>query len=266
MSTNIEFAVEMNTNEMPEKIKSCLSDTVGVDDIRIFPGSGTVVIKSSLPVSVLQEKLESTGKRAVVKGYGGTDQGSLQAAVAMIGGECGYGLGHVQGVVRFIQANEDECIVDGTIDGLTPGFHGLHVHEFGDISDGCNRVGDHFSLIATPHGAPQNDPLHRHTGDLGNIKVDNDGRAQFRFVDKILKVWDVVGRTVVVTADKDDLGKGSTKQSTIDGNSGKRLGCGIIARSAGLFENTKKICACDGVSLWDERNKPLAGPGRRGRL
>ena len=45
-----------------------------------------------------------------------------------------------------------------------------------------------------------------------------------------------------------------------------RLGCGIIARSAGLFENTKKICACDGVSLWDERNKPLAGPGRRNRL
>ncbi|XP_065209621.1 copper chaperone for superoxide dismutase [Planococcus citri] len=266
MSTNIEFAVEMSGDEMPEKIKSCLGDTAGVDDIRIFPGTSTVVIKSSLPVSILQEKLESTGQRAVIKGYGGTETGSLQAAVAMVGGECGYGLGQVQGVVRFIQANENECIVDGTIDGLSPGLHGLHVHEFGDISDGCNNVGDHFKKTDTPHGAPDNDPNFRHTGDLGNIQVDNDGRAQFRFVDNVLKVWDVVGRTVVVTEDKDDLGKGPNLQSTIDGNSGKRLGCGIIARSAGLFENTKRICACDGVSLWDERNKPLAGPGRRNRL
>lgn len=65
--------------------------------------------------------------------------GSLQAAVAMVGGECGYGLGKLQGVIRFIQADENQCIIDGTIDGLKPGLHGLHVHELGDISDGCNR-------------------------------------------------------------------------------------------------------------------------------
>lgn len=31
-----------------------------------------------------------------------------------------------------------------------------------------------------------------------------------------------------------------------------RLMCGIIARSAGLFQNTKKVCTCDGVTIWDE--------------
>lgn len=35
-----------------------------------------------------------------------------------------------------------------------------------------------------------------------------------------------------------------------------RLACGVISRSAGLFENTKKICACDGLTLWDERDRP----------
>ena len=35
---------------------------------------------------------------------------------------------------------------------------------------------------------------------------------------------------------------------TRDGNCGTGVACGIIARSAGLGENTKKICACDGVS------------------
>ena len=40
------------------------------------------------------------------------------------------------------------------------------------------------------------------------------------------------------------------------------VACGIIARSAGLFENDKQICQCDGVSLWNERDVPAAGPGR----
>ncbi|KAG7273835.1 hypothetical protein CRUP_024857 [Coryphaenoides rupestris] len=43
----------------------------------------------------------------------------------------------------------------------------------------------------------------------------------------------------------------------------KGLACGIIARSAGLFQNAKQICACDGVTLWEERDRPLAGTGRR---
>ncbi|GLD74828.1 copper chaperone for superoxide dismutase-like protein [Lates japonicus] len=40
------------------------------------------------------------------------------------------------------------------------------------------------------------------------------------------------------------------------------LACGIIARSAGLFQNPKQICACDGVTLWEERDRPIAGKGR----
>ena len=31
--------------------------------------------------------------------------------------------------------------------------------------------------------------------------------------------------------------------------------CGIIARSAGLFQNTKKVCTCDGVTIWEEAEK-----------
>ncbi|KAK7580231.1 hypothetical protein V9T40_000860 [Parthenolecanium corni] len=262
MSTNVEFAIQMHDKVTANVLKNSLSELSGVDNVSIYPESGTLVIKSSLPISVLQEKIEETGQRAVIKGFGD----SVQAAVAIVGGECGFAQGKLQGVVRFIQADDNTCIVDGTIDGLSPGLHGLHVHEFGDISEGCDKVGQHFSLVNASHGAPSCDTSHRHTGDLGNIQVNEDGRSQFRFSDSVLKVWDVIGRTIVVTENADDLGKGNNPQSLIDGNSGKRLGCGIIARSAGLFENTKKICACDGVSLWDERNKPLAGPGRQTHL
>jgi len=32
-----------------------------------------------------------------------------------------------------------------------------------------------------------------------------------------------------------------------------RIGCGIIARSAGILENVKKVCFCSGRTLWEEK-------------
>lgn len=50
---------------------------------------------------------------------------------------------------------------------------------------------------------------------------------------------------------------------TLDGTFSCRLACGIIARSAGLFQNPKQICACDGLTIWEERGRPIAGKGRK---
>lgn len=58
----------------------------------------------------------------------------LGAAVAMLAG-----VGNVQGVVRFLQLSQERCLIDGTIDGLEPGHHGLHVHTLGDLTQDCNR-------------------------------------------------------------------------------------------------------------------------------
>ena len=35
----------------------------------------------------------------------------------------------------------------------------------------------------------------------------------------------------------------------------RRVACGIIARSAGLFENTKRLCTCSGSTIWQERQE-----------
>lgn len=56
----------------------------------------------------------------------------------MLGGNSGYSIGNLIGVIRFAQIPEG-CIIDGTVDGLTPGEHGIHIHECGDISNGCDR-------------------------------------------------------------------------------------------------------------------------------
>ncbi|KDR15674.1 copper chaperone for superoxide dismutase [Zootermopsis nevadensis] len=257
----VEFAVQMTCQKCVNKIRDSLNNVKGIENIDISLEKETVIVETSLPSSEVQQKIESTGRRAVLKGYGGG--GNQGAAVAMLGYASGCGFGAVKGVVRFLQTDENMCIVDGTLDGLSAGLHGLHIHESGDISQGCDSVGGHFNPRNTRHGSPDDEENERHAGDLGNITAGPDGRATFRLTDKVIKVWDVIGRSVVVTDGADDLGCGNHPQSLKDGNSGQRLACGIIARSAGMFENSKRICACDGVTLWDERDKPLAGPSRR---
>lgn len=171
----------------------------------------------------------------------------------------------INGVVRFTVPPDDVqggCVVDGVVDGLAPGYHGIHIHECGDISNGCESLGKHYNPRNTRHGSPDNSADQRHAGDLGNIEADASGRATFRFTDKLVEVGDIIGRSIVITEHADDFGCGNNEHSLIDGNSGARLACGIIARSAGIFQNFKKICACDGVTIWDERDKPVAGSNR----
>ena len=108
-----------------------------------------------------------------------------------------------------------------------------------------------------PHGGPADDL--RHVGDLGNVAADASGRASFRLVDRVLNVGDIIGRSLVIKEGADDLGRGGTPESKTDGAAGKGIACGIIARSAGLFDNPKKICACDGKTLWDERGDYTRG-------
>lgn len=249
-SAKIEFAVNMTCQKCVDSVRNSLTDTRDIKNVDVSLEKGSVVVETTLPYSVIQERIEKAGKTAVLKGYGDST-----SAVSMLGGQSGYSINdQIMGVVRFAQTAEG-CVIDGTIDGLDPGLHGIHIHECGDISDGCNSVGEHFNPNNAPHGGPDDNILNRHVGDLGNIEADNTGRAIFRRIDKLLNIPDLIGRSLVVTEQADDLGKGQNLESKIHGNSGTRLSCGIIARSSGLFQNTKMICACDGLTLWDEREK-----------
>ncbi|XP_007431341.1 copper chaperone for superoxide dismutase isoform X1 [Python bivittatus] len=252
----LEFAVQMTCQNCMETVQETLQKVPGLRIVDIQLDSQTVLVETSLGTEEVQNLLESTGRKAVLKGMGSSVPGLLgSAAVAMVTGR-----GLIQGVVRFLQVSPEKCLVDGTVDGLQPGLHGIHVHEFGDISRSFDSCGDHFNPNGECHGGPQDQ--HRHAGDLGNILVTADGRASFRMEDRQLKVDDIIGRSLVIDEGEDDLGHGSHPLSKVSGNSGERVACGIIARSAGLFQNPKKICSCSGVTLWEERKSGKAVPGR----
>jgi len=136
----------------------------------------------------------------------------------------------VNGTVWFTQEGEGKPVsVTGEIKGLNPGMHGFHVHEFGDTTDGCTSAGPHFNPHAKTHGGPGD--AERHAGDLGNVNAGGDGVAKIEVKDTQISLvgpLSVVGRTMVVHADPDDLGKGGHELSKTTGNAGARVACGVI--------------------------------------
>ncbi|KAJ3516701.1 hypothetical protein NLJ89_g955 [Agrocybe chaxingu] len=137
----------------------------------------------------------------------------------------------VTGTVIFEQTSPDGPVkVSGEIIGLSPdALRGFHVHQLGDLSGGCNTAGAHFNPYGKTHGAPT-DP-NRHVGDLGNIESDGSGKASFVFTDKLISLNgpnSIIGRSLVVHAGTDDLGRGNNEESLRTGNAGARAACGVI--------------------------------------
>ncbi|XP_046545971.1 superoxide dismutase [Cu-Zn]-like [Haliotis rubra] len=140
------------------------------------------------------------------------------------------------GAVRFAQT--DYCGYHGYLlvsvnlkgfplsDPLTK--HGYHVHEYGDLSNGCTSTGGHYNPLNMTHGAPYDEI--RHVGDFGNIPA-HDGLVKHYHRDRIASLfghYSILGRAIVVHAGTDDLGRGGDPSSKENGNAGSRLACCVI--------------------------------------
>lgn len=141
----------------------------------------------------------------------------------------------IKGTVRFEEIfhldNKNEILVDINLEGFIPNtLHGFHIHETGDLSNGCDSMCAHFNPKNKSHGG--RDDEERHIGDLGNLQADNEGKVKLCFYDKLIKLRgddsNIIGRGVVIHADPDDCGKGEHTDSKTTGHSGKRIACAII--------------------------------------
>ncbi|OJD35006.1 superoxide dismutase [Diplodia corticola] len=151
-------------------------------------------------------------------------------AVAVIRGDS-----NVKGTVTFEQESESApTTISWNISGHDANAErGMHIHAYGDNTNGCTSAGPHFNPHSKGHGAPTDED--RHVGDLGNIKTDGQGNAVGSTTDKLVKLIgaeSIVGRTVVCHAGTDDLGKGGNEESKKTGNAGPRPACGVIGISA----------------------------------
>lgn len=129
----------------------------------------------------------------------------------------------VKGIVTFTKADSGIKIT-ADLSGLTPGEHGFHVHEYGDCSaaDGSS-AGGHFNPYKKSHGGPEQ-AIH-HAGDFGNIVADPNGNAHYETNNSSISLDSpnsIIGHALIIHASVDDL------SSQPAGNSGARIGCGVI--------------------------------------
>lgn len=132
--------------------------------------------------------------------------------------------GDIRGTVVFTE-NENGTMIDINLSGVPYGKHGIHIHETGDLSEGCKSACDHFNPMNVNHGDLNNG----HVGDMGNIESIN-GNVRTIIHSKQIKLkgsHSVIGRSVIIHAGEDDLGLGQG-ESLKTGNSGARIACAVI--------------------------------------
>ena len=139
------------------------------------------------------------------------------------------------GRATFVGVDTGGVLVRIDTVGLTPGKHGLHVHENGS----CNALRDTEGK-STPFGAagghfdPAETKSHKgptgmgHAGDLPNLVATDAGHARTTFYTDRLSVKEgapnnIVGRAIVVHANEDNY-----TDVPENGGSGGRVECGEI--------------------------------------
>ncbi len=128
---------------------------------------------------------------------------------------------NLYGLVRFYQTPRGVW-VEAEAHHLPPnetGFYGFHIHEYGNCELGAE--GSYYKS-AGGHYNPTDQPHPRHSGDLPMLLATSTGYARLFFLTDRFTVKDIIGRSVIIHIGRDDY----TSQPS--GNSGARIGCGII--------------------------------------
>ena len=147
----------------------------------------------------------------------------------------------VKGLVRMVQVAPNLTLFDLTVKGLSPGKYWATIRATGDISKGVVSSGSIWA-----EGTKEDPTVPK--GRLGTVEVGKNGMGSV-FIDKPLSIWEMIGRSLVVSKQHDGEDK-------FDKNDEDTL-VGVIARSAGVWDNDKTVCSCSGKTLWEERKNEV---------
>jgi superoxide dismutase, Cu-Zn family len=138
--------------------------------------------------------------------------------------------GNFVGTALLRQGPAGGTVINVTARGLTPGEHGIHIHETGrcDPPD-FESAGSHYNPFSTEHGLEN--PNGPHGGDMPNLPVGDNGTASNyqTAISTRLSGGETSllghpgGSALVIHADRDD------QMTDPSGKSGARVACGVIA-------------------------------------
>ena len=142
----------------------------------------------------------------------------------------------------MVELSKTLTLVDLAVSGVSAGSYRATIREYGDLKDGATSTGPVWGSSASKtNGAAASGEGPK--GFLGTIEVGQNGEGS-GFITHPFQVWEVIGHAMVLTRQDDSAGPLKNDEDTLTG---------IIARSAGIWENDKTVCSCSGKTLWEER-------------
>ena len=135
----------------------------------------------------------------------------------------------ITGNITFRRIDDSKTFIRAIVNGLATGQHGIHIHQYGNLSTGCMSTGSHYNPFNQTHGSPTSQI--RHVGDMGDIVTPESGPAILETEDELIKLngeTSVIGRAIVVHSVVDDFGLGGFNDSLLTGHAGVRMACCVI--------------------------------------
>jgi len=228
------FAVPITCESCVKDISSSLNKLSGISKIEANLKDQLVSITGTAAPSAIVSAIQATGRDAILRGSGASDS----AAVCILETHSLDVPDKVRGLARMVQVSRTMTIVDLTIRGLSPGEYKATIRQTGDISQGVITTGGIWDELDAK--AKSTKPR----GVFGTVSVGKDGIGGV-FFDKPIQIWEMIGRSMVVTRQEDRGGRLQVND--------KDTLVGVIARSAGVWDNDKTVCSCSGKTLWEER-------------
>jgi len=243
------FAVPMTCESCIKDVSTSLYKLSGIESVSANLKEQLVTISGTAPPSAIVEAIQQTGRDAILRGSGASN--SAAVAILETHNPTTPRFEVVKGLARIVQVSPTLTLFDITIRGLSPGLYQARIRETGDISKGAiSTKGVWDSPAPAAGGSDRENGAKNSTagkrGILGTINVGKDGVGAV-FIDKPIQIWEMIGRGFVVSK----LREGKEE---IERNDEDTL-VGVIARSAGVWDNDKTICSCSGKTLWEERRE-----------
>lgn len=239
-----EYFVRMTCGSCVETMRKAV-ETLGEKETRVISvdeKQELVKIRGREPVENIIKALQEHGLETklvavssdeavdvVPKEFGSAEENT--SCVSFFRGEM-YGHGSIKGTVRITQVGARHSFADVNLAGLNPEEE-IHVavHSSGDVTDGANSVG-------RVYGMEKSGAIYECTegkGYIGKGVADEKGEVRIRELKQDLNVWEIIGRATVV-------------HSRFQG-----LAAAVVARSAMVGANPKKVCSCDGTVIWEAK-------------
>ncbi|ODQ64762.1 superoxide dismutase 1 copper chaperone [Nadsonia fulvescens var. elongata DSM 6958] len=219
------YSIPLECDKCCESVKKAINTVSGVTQVNCDLAKQFVSVTGFAAPSQIVKSVQAIGKDAIVRGTGEPNSAAVCIFESFDPKDRNS---PVKGLARIVAVSPTQTLFDITLNGLPKGTYYPTIRQSGNTYKGGETMG---SLYA----------------DLGIVEVNEPTSSGLysgqSFLKKELQITDIIGRGIAVSSRPNELDSSSV--------------VGVLARSAGVWENDKSVCSCSGKTLWQERQDAI---------